>query len=174
MEKDMKSNGEIWEQTLFETPGREGIGVYEIGSLEPIRVLSDRSEFVFTIPEEIPAEEYDNFKIEAAYIETSSTSSEPEEIPGIQTELHKNYPNPFNPETTISFSLAQAGEIKITIYNIKGQKVQTLVNDQLPTGKHSAIWNGTNDNGKKVTSGIYFYKLKTDSYVETKKMMMLK
>ncbi|MCK4696010.1 MAG: T9SS type A sorting domain-containing protein, partial [Candidatus Cloacimonetes bacterium] len=76
--------------------------------------------------------------------------------------LHQNYPNPFNPETTISFNVSRkdAKDAKIEIYNLKGQKVKTLMNERLEAGKHTAIWNGRDDNNKPVSSGIYFYKLK--------------
>ena len=85
------------------------------------------------------------------------------------------YPNPFNPETTISFSVTQTSSfVTLDILNIKGQKVKTLVNDKLETGKHTAVWNGTDENNKPVSSGIYFYKLKSGKFSETKKCILLK
>ncbi len=90
------------------------------------------------------------------------------------TQLHQNYPNPFNPTTTISYQLPEESEVELTIYNLKGQKVKQLVNDQLPDGQHSIVWNGKDDNGKSVSSSIYFYKLKTDNHEETKKMILMK
>ena len=86
-----------------------------------------------------------------------------------------NYPNPFNPTTTIKFSTTNSNELtRIEIYNLKGQKVKQLVNAQLSAGEHSVIWNGTDDNGKAVSSGVYFYKLKTDKKEISKKMLLLK
>ncbi|MCD4817735.1 MAG: T9SS type A sorting domain-containing protein [Candidatus Cloacimonetes bacterium] len=86
-----------------------------------------------------------------------------------------NYPNPFNPTTNIFFSTTKnTGNTKIEVYNIKGQKVKTLVNEKLETGDHSIVWNGKNDSGKQVTSGIYFYKLKSGKYTATKKMILMK
>jgi predicted outer membrane repeat protein len=86
-----------------------------------------------------------------------------------------NYPNPFNPETTISFSLAQdAKNTEIIIYNIKGQKVKQIVCGQLSAGQHSVIWNGKDSNEKPVASGIYFYRMRTDGYDKTKRMLLLK
>jgi len=85
-----------------------------------------------------------------------------------------NYPNPFNPETTIKFTIGNTEYTEIIIYNIKGQKVKTLVNEVLPSGKHSIIWNGTDKNNKPVSSGIYFLCLKTASDVQMKKMLLLK
>jgi len=73
--------------------------------------------------------------------------------------LQQNYPNPFNPITTISFSIPIYTKVSLTIYNIKGQKVKQLVSDQLSAGEHSKVWDGKADNGKSVSSGIYFYKI---------------
>ncbi len=90
------------------------------------------------------------------------------------TAIYQNYPNPFNPITTINYSLKKESKVSLTIYNIKGQKVKQLVNDQLPTGQYVAGWNGKDDNNKSVSSGIYFYKLKAEGYVKTKRMILLK
>ena len=86
-----------------------------------------------------------------------------------------NYPNPFNPTTTISFSVAQTSSfVNVEIYNIKGQKVKQLVNEVLPAGKHIAVWNGKDDNGKPAASGIYFYHIKAGNFIKTKKMILLR
>jgi len=73
-----------------------------------------------------------------------------------------NYPNPFNPETTISFSIPEASKIELSVFNIKGQKVKVLVNDEFEKGTHNIIWNGEDSNDKRVGSGVYFYKLKVN------------
>jgi hypothetical protein len=88
--------------------------------------------------------------------------------------LHQNYPNPFNPTTTINYSLKENSKVSLKIYNIKGQKIKTLVNDVLPAGEYSAIWNGRDSNGNQVSSGIYFYKLKAGDFQKVKKMILLK
>jgi len=88
--------------------------------------------------------------------------------------LQQNYPNPFNPETTISYQLPKNGEVELVVYNLKGQKVKQLISDQLSAGQHSAIWNGRDNNGKSVSSGIYFYKLNTENYEKTKRMVLMK
>ena len=85
-----------------------------------------------------------------------------------------NYPNPFNPTTNIAFSLSEANHVTLEVYNIKGQKVKKLVDETLPAGNHTIIWNGTDLNNKPVASGIYFYKLKSGNYTSTKKMILLK
>ena len=90
------------------------------------------------------------------------------------TELKGNYPNPFNPETTIKFDLAVASNLQIDIFNIRGQKVKTLVNKEYAAGYHSVVWNGTDDNGNTVGSGIYFYQMSTSEYSAIKRMIMMK
>ena len=85
-----------------------------------------------------------------------------------------NYPNPFNPETKIVFNLPEECNVKLEIYNIKGQKVKTLLDCYMSPGRSEMIWNGKDGNGKLVSSGIYFYKLKAGDYREVKKMVLLK
>ena len=88
--------------------------------------------------------------------------------------LHQNYPNPFNPKTTIYYQLPVDGEVELKIYNIKGQKVKTLVNERLEAGKHSVVWNGRDSNGKRVGSGIYFNKLRAGNFQKVRKMVLMK
>jgi hypothetical protein len=95
-------------------------------------------------------------------------------IEKFQTELYANYPNPFNPTTTIKLGMRNAECGIIEVYNIKGQKVKTLFNGYLEVGEHSFVWNGDDDNGNAVSSGIYFYKMKTSDYNEIKKMVLMK
>jgi hypothetical protein len=90
------------------------------------------------------------------------------------TALSGNYPNPFNPETTISFSNREAGNVSINIYNMKGQLVKTLINEYLEAAYHNIVWNGKDNTGKSVSSGIYFYKMKSGNYSNTKKMILMK
>jgi len=88
--------------------------------------------------------------------------------------IESNYPNPFNPETTISFSVPTDGKVLVTIYNIKGQKIKQLLNETMLTGKHAVIWNGTDSNGKSVSSGLYFAKIKQGNTHRIHKMMLMK
>jgi len=90
------------------------------------------------------------------------------------TSLQGNYPNPFNPKTTINFSLKEAGNVTLEIYNLKGQKVKTLLNDNMEAANHSVIWNGDDNKGNKVSSGIYMYRMKTKDYSKTQKMILMK
>jgi len=110
---------------------------------------------------------------ETIIIEYLQTDTENELIP-VATTLNGNYPNPFNPETTIKFNLKENSKVTIEIYNIKGQKVKTLMNDVKNAGYHSVIWDGKDDKGKNVTSGIFLYRMKADKYSSTRKMILLK
>ncbi len=88
--------------------------------------------------------------------------------------LHQNYPNPFNPSTTINFDMPVTGQVKIEIFNLLGQLIATPFDEVAPAGQQSVIWDGQNDNGETVSSGIYFYRLTADNFTDTKKMTLLK
>jgi len=88
--------------------------------------------------------------------------------------LHANYPNPFNPSTTISFSVATEGNVAINVYNVRGQHVKTLVNRVYGNGVHSVVWNGLDDSGRSVGNGVYFYRMTCDGFTQTKKMLLMK
>ncbi len=85
-----------------------------------------------------------------------------------------NYPNPFNPETTINFNLPQDSKVVLDIYNLKGQRVKRLVSDNFVKGNHQVVWNGTNEASQDVTSGVYLYKIVTDKSQIIKKMILQK
>ena len=89
-------------------------------------------------------------------------------------ELAQNYPNPFNPSTTIQFAVPAAEQVTLNIYNITGQLVETLVNDNLDAGFHQVVWNGSNLHGSQVASGMYFYHLQAGEFKQIKKMFLLK
>lgn len=87
----------------------------------------------------------------------------------------QNHPNPFNPSTSIFFSIPDNSNIELLIYNLKGQKVKTLIEEQMPKGSHSIIWEGDNESGKNVSSGIYYYKLNVNgNTASVKKCLLLK
>jgi hypothetical protein len=90
--------------------------------------------------------------------------------------LHQNYPNPFNPSTTIKYSLEKSDHVQINIYNVKGQKVITLVNDMKQAGTHEVVWNGRDSESNEVASGVYFAEMNTENgeYTSLKKMILLK
>jgi len=88
--------------------------------------------------------------------------------------LSQNYPNPFNPTTKIEFTLVKSDFVTLQIYDVLGRKVRTLVSEDLPSGYKSVFWDGKNDDGKEVASGVYFYQLKVGNFSEPKKMLLLK
>ena len=94
------------------------------------------------------------------------------------TELRNNFPNPFNPVTQIAFSLKEYSRVQITIYNIRGQLVKTLVDEQREANNYTVTWNGTDDSSKSVSSGVYFYKMVSEGnvgrYTSAKKMILMK
>lgn len=104
---------------------------------------------------------------------TEDNYSYENEVISIKHQL-SNYPNPFNPTTTISFSTPEESNVELTIFDIKGQKIKTLVNSNLDDGNHTVIWIGDDDNGKPVSTGVYFYRLKSGKFEQTKKMLLIK
>lgn len=89
-------------------------------------------------------------------------------------ELRQNYPNPFNPATTIRYRIAKSEPVELTIYNLMGQKIRTLVNEVQSAGAHLAHWDGRNGQGQLVGSGVYFYSLKAGNFIHTRKMILLR
>lgn len=111
---------------------------------------------------------------------TTSVQNTPEQIP-VTFKLGQNYPNPFNPLTTIPFTVIgsqfivhRPGHTSLVIYNILGQKVRTLVDEEKSPGNYQVIWDGKDQRGNEVSSGIYFYQLKAGNYKETRKMSLLR
>ncbi len=88
--------------------------------------------------------------------------------------LSQNAPNPFNPETIISYSLPQSEQVKLVIYNVLGQEIRTLVNAFKPAGRYRVVWNSRDDFGRLVSSGVYFYQITAGEFTNTRKMLILK
>jgi hypothetical protein len=101
-------------------------------------------------------------------------SNDDNSIPAVSNMLHQNYPNPFNPSTTIVFDMPAAGAANLSVYNLKGQLVKTLANENKPAGRHSFTWDGTDSLNRPVSSGIYFYRLTAAGHTESKKMVLVK
>lgn len=106
-------------------------------------------------------------------ITVSSTNGENNGVNSV-TKLQGNYPNPFNPSTSISFNLKSADDVNIEIYNVMGQKIDTIANGYFDSGEHNIDWNGEDGEGRPVASGVYFYKMKAGRYTSTKKMILMK
>jgi hypothetical protein len=155
----------------------EFIGLYEIDGIVPLDTLSfDPQE------QDISFGRYPDGADNWIFMNNPSpgasnifTSADENNVSQVYFNLIGNYPNPFNPSTTISFSVTQSSSfVTLSVYNLRGQKVKTLVNKVLSAGEHSTIWNGRDSNDDRVSSGIYFYKLKAGDFQKVRKMVLLK
>ena len=106
-------------------------------------------------------------------VEVTVTGSDPTNIP-LVTKLGGNYPNPFNPSTIIHYAVGDQSHVFIGVFNIKGEKVAVLRDGEQEPGNYNVTWNGRDENGDPVSSGVYFYKMKADKFVSTKKMILMK
>ncbi len=112
----------------------------------------------------------------ATWTKRSPTDIDEDETPVLPTEfsLSQNYPNPFNPSTSIEFSLPKSSHVIVSVFNLLGQKVRELTDKEYSAGNHSVSWDSNDASGNRVASGIYFYRVRTDNYTQTKKMILLK
>ncbi|MBN1164591.1 MAG: hypothetical protein JXB45_08435 [Candidatus Krumholzibacteriota bacterium] len=94
--------------------------------------------------------------------------------PRYRTELHQNFPNPFNPSTTIEYSLAKQNRVRIGIFDAGGRKIRSLVDGVKPPGLYREVWNGKNDRGANVSSGIFFCRLQAGEFMPVKKIVLLR
>jgi hypothetical protein len=88
--------------------------------------------------------------------------------------VFQNFPNPFNPSTTIEFTVAEETPVELLVYNVNGEMVKTLVDNVRGAGRYNIVWDGTDTHGRDVSSGVYFYRLSVGDFKSTKKMLMLK
>ncbi len=106
---------------------------------------------------------------------TTSTDVKDEvDAPPAKFELAQNYPNPFNPNTVIGFHLPVRNEVALRIYNLAGELIMQLVNGRYESGLHEVVWEGRNDAGARVASGVYVYKLEAGNWVARKKLLVMK
>jgi len=134
---------------------------------------NDIEEGIHTCDIVITCDSWDTKIINVVLNLTNGDDNNSSELPEAVT-LNGNYPNPFNPETEIKFQLPDNTDIILSVYNLKGQLVRTLVNSNLPGGSHSIIWDGKTNNSEMVGSGVYFYKLTAGETSKTRKMILLK
>jgi len=144
-------------QTNTTLPAFTASGVYEVY----VTAVYDESGVVESTPSNVEMISY-------THSDTDDVVASP------STKLVGNYPNPFNPTTNISFDLAHPAHVCIEIYNIKGQRVKTLTSDIFETGRHNVVWNGADELGRSVGSGVYFYRMNTAGYNSVRKMLLLK
>ena len=104
---------------------------------------------------------------------TTSSTSDGLSLPE-RYVLHQNYPNPFNPETNINYDLADESMVSLKVYDMKGILVKTLLSEKQSSGHKTVKWDGTSDLGQKVSAGLYLYRIQTEGFISTKKMVLLK
>lgn len=167
---DYSTDGTNW-TTLSSFDGYPGEWCQEIIPIPQLVNSQVYFRFVLTTDDSVddPGWWIDQIKILA-----SDGAGADSEIPPSKSELFRNYPNPFNPETRIKYSLANSDYVQLAIFNLKGQKIRSLVNEYQEPGTKEYIWNGRDNQNKTVSSGIYFYTLRTSNYSKTQKMILLK
>ena len=151
-------------------------GIFYIGILETAgasQIGVDSSAFGHSYTRISNWEPYNTGEIMIRAIVFTGSDNEDDLNPAL-TLAASNYPNPFNPETTISYSVPKNGVTSLKVYNTKGQMVRSLVNKDLTAGMHQVVWNGTDDKGKSVPSGVYFYRVENAGKAVTKKMLLSK
>lgn len=169
---EVSTDGSVWEE-LASYSGIHSAWHSKVLPLENYRdtsiYLRFRLETDATLND--PGWSIGNIKI----VGMDATSTDQPEIVPSYTKLYNNYPNPFNPYTNIRFSLAQDEHVKLEIFNARGQKVRTLLDEEMEKSNDISIkWNGKDDRDNPVASGIYFYRLKAGSFDSTKKMLLMK
>ncbi|MCK5052303.1 MAG: T9SS type A sorting domain-containing protein [Candidatus Cloacimonetes bacterium] len=167
----MYFSSRIYNVPLFEVRDRSNgeIVLSQESEIQPIKILKTIGNQLFFINDE-------NNGFQIYTLEGDILSSNEFELSSKEnTNFISNYPNPFNPQTTISFNLLEEGEIQLDVFNIKGQKIKSLLSNQIAAGEHSIIWNGEDASGKIISSGVYLYKLNVNGKTEAvKKCLLLK
>jgi hypothetical protein len=166
-----------WNTIGFDSPAQitEGgfyLGIFEMAGLSAIGLDESGSGYSYTNDGGWALLETGNLMIRAI-VEGANSSNEEDPVP-VASAYVRNYPNPFNPETTIELNMEKAGKATIKIYNLRGQLVKTLLDETVDQGITTRVWNGTDEQGNAVTSGVYFYKLQTADKTLTEKMILMK
>lgn len=150
----------------------------DFNSLTGLLTLAAQNSFQGTISLNVEITDDDNATVQKSVtvIVTGPVGVEPVPQAALpsQFELSQNYPNPFNPETRISFQLPEAADVQLIVYNMLGQQVRVLVNNHLSPGFYESIWNGQNDYGIQLASGVYIYRLVTPTFQKTLKMTLIR
>ena len=151
-------------------------------------LASDDPAFVFQTIESSYTDivsDWGNYEYWVTAVDHNGNESDPSSVAGIELSveqevlpqefaLGQNYPNPFNPSTQIRYALPEQSRVTITIYNMLGGKVRTLVNDFQDAGYRNVLWNATNDHGSPVSAGMYIYTIQAGNFYQAKKMILLK
>ncbi len=136
--------------------------------LEPLPMVREPHSSIFIAE----ISRFDKYLIASRY--DDETESDEPEVHSLGFTLDQNQPNPFNAETLISYYLGKSSNVKLSIFNILGQEVAVLVENNLPSGSHTTVWNGKDKRGSDCASGLYLYRLRAGSFTDTKRMLLLK
>ena len=164
----IRQSTQTTDPTFFTMP----VDVRFVGPLEDTTIVVFNNQqdqvFVFSLAQAPDSVELDPNGWILKDVENTTSGVDMQPVPATYI-LEQNYPNPFNPGTTIRFSIPQAQIVRITVFDIQGQEIQTIVNDKMTEGKHSIVWDASG-----LSSGIYFYRLQAGSFTTTKKMLLLR
>ena len=147
---------------------------YDLSDYPPGTTLNLRFRFTSDNTDVAEGVYIDDVKLHRHEIENPLGIPEPPEPLITAPQLFQNYPNPFNPVTAISFQLSALSQVKLEIYNTLGQRVRTLINARKAAGSYTVSWDGRNDAGHPLASGVYLYRLKAGNFVQTRKMVLLR
>ena len=168
-----------WYENLLNDSPSEQDSIYAVLDLGYIYLLMNEGRSNKNVNSKYPKfcprsrSEYEDNRKELLTVLYETTEYDPQYLK--EVFLSANFPNPFNPKTTIEFGIPEdMKNVKLTVFNIKGQKVKTLYNGPLNKGKKAIIWDSRDNNNKLVSSGVYFYKLETSNKSKCKKMLLLR
>ena len=168
--------GHIWFYAMF----ADQCHAISWGAIANTSIISDTVVTFSAYPEALNCQNQPEYCIDGdtltfeVPIVVQVISAEPEPFTPEEFVLHQNYPNPFNPVTTLRYDLPENSLVNVTIYDMLGRQVKTLINQTQEAGYKSVIWNATNDYGKPVSAGVYLYQIQAGEYISTKKMVLLK
>lgn len=168
---DPVANAIIQAGMFSATTDASGIYSMDVAGVTFQKVYINSGDFDIEVAEDVVVSDGETTTLDFVY---HFTSEEPNLVVPKITQLNNNYPNPFNPTTTIGFNLKEEAKVKIEIYNIHGQKVDTVADGYYGAGYNNVNWNGVDGEGRPVASGVYFYKMKAGRYTSTKKMILMK
>ncbi len=171
------NNGEWYVVDASGTPAQMDDGFFYLDSVTPPIVINVNDTWAML--RGVVNFSYDEYELNPRTPDDmSQEASAQNNLLSPNTKIISAYPNPFNPETTLRYQLSENDAVTINIYNIKGEKIRTLVDQNQAAGIHEAVWTGTNDEGRSVSSGVYFFKLESAKnnadYTSTKKVILLK
>ncbi len=172
---EVTSDGVTWVQ-LEHTQASSIVWTQFTFDLEDYVTLTDHVQVRFVADDTAPGSVVEA-AVDDVFLDVVRDASTPVEEPVLlpaRLVLGEAYPNPFNPKTTVRFDLPQSGRVDLSVFDLAGRKVATLVNDQLPAGHHTVTWLGQDDTGRRMSSGTYVYRLQANGEVLTRKMMLVK